>query len=321
MPTVFSKEIEQPPDKELERRKSIKAVGKSAQGNQHKFPQQSQFAKKQSSSDTAPSILDHDYFVKDDIRRDITNLTDCCAKGRGIFGGCLLKHFGYHHQESISSSSSSSSSSVVDQSREDAVEAATEYVKINRAKGFFETKTKREKRDPFIQEIFRECILSTKQKKSNRTEGCTISFEMQYLIPSVDNRLGRNNRIEVCVKTLQCVYGISAHEWRICNEQLRETDSGRLSTLRHKPWEDDHLHDYTLAEVENVFLRNLIDTPIASKYTTIKYFTSFIFLFCCIVPLLQTKHRFRYGKSGNNSFGRVSKECSYVDERLFQHTR
>ena len=305
------------PEKDFERRKAIKAVGKSAQGNQHKFPQQSHSAKRQSSSDSAPSILDRDYFVKDEIRRDIANLTDCCAKGRGSIGGCLLKHFGYNQE-------SSSSLSVIDQCREDAVEAATEYVKINRAKGFFETKTKREKRDPFIQEIFRECILSTKQKKSNRAEGSTISFEMQYLIPSVDNRLGRNNRLEVCVKTLQCVYGISAHEWRICNEQLRDTDSGRLSTLRHKPWEDDHLHDYTIAEVENVFLRNLIDAPIASKYTVTykRYFTSFIFLFCCIVPLLlQTKHRFRYGKSGNNSFGRVSKDCSYVDERFFQHTR
>ena len=77
---------------------------------------------------------------------------------------------------------------------EDAVEAATEYVKINRAKGLFETKIKRERRDPFIQEDFRECILSTKQKKkSSRTEGSTITFEMQYLVPSVDNRLGRKH--------------------------------------------------------------------------------------------------------------------------------
>ena len=182
------------PEKDFERRKAIKAVGKSAQGNQHKFPQQSRDAKKQSSSDSAPSILDREYFVKDEIRRDIANLTDCCAKGRGSFGGCLLKHFGYNQE---------SSSYLVDNNNkcgEDAVEAATEYVKINRAKGLFETKIKRERRDPFIQEDFRECILSTKQKKkSSRTEGSTITFEMQYLVPSVDNRLGRNNRLEVCV--------------------------------------------------------------------------------------------------------------------------
>jgi hypothetical protein len=280
------------PEKEFERRKTIKAVGKSAQGNQHKFPQQLRDAKKQSSSDSAPSILDREYFVKDEIRRDIANLTDCCAKGRGSFGGCLLKHFGYNQE---------SSSYLVDnnnnQCGEDAVEAATEYVKINRAKGLFETKNKRERRDPFIQEVFRECILSTKQKKNSRTEGSTITFEMQYLVPSVDNRLGRNNRLEVCVKTLQCVYGISTHEWRICNEQLKGADSGRLSTLRHKSWEDDHLHDCTLAEVENVFLRNLVDTPIASKYVVTHFYsTSFISLFCCaVVPLLLTNHRFRYG--------------------------
>ena len=79
----------------FERRKKLKAVGKSAQGNQHKFPQQAYGAKKQSSSDTSPSLLHHDYFVKDEIRSDIANLYDCCAKDRGLFWGCLLKHFGY----------------------------------------------------------------------------------------------------------------------------------------------------------------------------------------------------------------------------------
>ena len=80
--------------------------------------------------------MDREYFVKDEIRRKIANLTtDCCAKGRGSLGGCPFKHFGYHHQES--------SPSLVDnnQCHEDAVQAATEqYVKINRAKGLsFET--------------------------------------------------------------------------------------------------------------------------------------------------------------------------------------
>jgi hypothetical protein len=90
------------PEKKFERRKTIKAVGKSAQGNQHKFPQQSRDAKKQSTSDSAPSILDREYFVKDEIRRNIANRTDFCANGRGSFEGCLLKHFGlnqknHHH--------------------------------------------------------------------------------------------------------------------------------------------------------------------------------------------------------------------------------
>ena len=189
----------------FERRKKIKAVGKSAQGNQHKFSQQSHGAIKQSSSETSPSLLHRDYFVKDEIRRDIANLNDCCAKGRGLFGGCLLKHFGY--QESSFQSEANSN-----QILEDAIEAATQYVKINRAKGLNETKNEREKRDPFIQEIFRECILSTQQKRSSSTESGSIKFDMQYLVPPIDNRLGRHNRLEVCVKTLHCVYGITAYE-------------------------------------------------------------------------------------------------------------
>ena len=58
------------PEKDLERRMKIKAVGKSAQGNQHKFPQQSHSANKQSSSDTALSLLDCEYFVIDLPKED-----------------------------------------------------------------------------------------------------------------------------------------------------------------------------------------------------------------------------------------------------------
>jgi len=250
------------PEKELERRMKIKAVGKSAQGNQHKFPQQSHSANKQSSSDTALSLLDCEYFVKDTIRRDISNLVDCCAKGRGLFGGCLLKHFGFQ------TSSLDDLSNSDKHRRDDAVESATEYIKINRAKGLSTTKNGREKRDLFIQEVFRECILSTQKKKCSSIEDGSIKFEMQYFVPSIDNQLGQKNRLEVCVKTLQCVYGFSAYEWRVCKDEFKKAESGRLSTLRHKPWEDDYLHDYTLAEVENVFQRNLSDSPIASMQKT-----------------------------------------------------
>eukprot|EP01035_Chromulina_nebulosa_P023191 gene23191-30060_t len=233
-------------DNEAGRRKKIKTVGKSAQGNYYKFPQQNHSKNDQSASSdiAAASIFDREYFINDCIRRDIANLTDCCAKGRGVFGGCLLKHFGYH------------------ECREDAVKAATAYVRLYREQGKTETKRDKEKRDAFIQEIFRGCILS-----ENHTNSADSSkkFDMQYEIPSVDNKLGKRNRLEVCVGTLQCVYGITAYEWRLCNEQLKKTDSGRVSSLRNQPWGDDYLHDFTFAEVENVFLRNLPDTPIASK--------------------------------------------------------
>jgi hypothetical protein len=268
-------------DNEAGRRKKIKAVNKSAQGNYYKFPQQNHSKNGQSTSSdiAAASILDREYFINDCIRRDIANLTDCCAKGRGVFGGCLLKHFGYHEvlqnpgdsaEDIISSTTSAASSLLLHSSssnniqcRDDAVEAATAYVRLYREQGKTETQRDREERDSFIQEIFRGCILS-EEHHTNSAES-SKKFEMQYEIPSVDNKLGKRNRLEVCVGTLQCVYGITAYEWRLCNEQLKKTDSGRVSSLRNQPWGDDYLHDFTYAEVENVFLRNLPDTPIASK--------------------------------------------------------
>ncbi len=279
-------------DNEAGRRKKIKTVGKSAQGNYYKFPQQNHSKSGQSaSSDIASaSILNREYFINDSIGRDIANLTDCCGKGRGVFGGCLLKHFGYYEvmqnpgdsadisssaaaatsssssSSSSSSTSSSSSSSLLGSNdnircRNDAVEAASAYVRLYREQGKTETKRDKEKRDSFIQEIFRGCILS----EHTNPDG-SKKFVMQYEIPALDNKLGKRNRLEVCVGTLQCVYGISPYEWRLCNEQLKKTDSGRVSSLRmNQPWGDDYLHDFTIAEVENVFLRNLPDTPIASN--------------------------------------------------------
>jgi hypothetical protein len=292
---------------EVDRKNDIKRVGKSAQGNNFKFPQQIR-SEKYSESSVGPSIYSHDYFIKDAIRRDIAGLHHCCAKGRGFYGGCLLKKFGDH--DALFHDSADWSTENKD--REEVIEAAIAYVKVYRDQGKAETKKDREKRDGFIQEIFRGCILSEKTTKAS--EGGSKKFEMQYEIPSLDSKLGKRNRIVVCLDTMLCVYGISSYEWRICNEQLRRTESARLSTLRHQKWEDDHLHDYTLAEVENVFLRNLKDSTIASKLIVATYIILYNKLHLLIPFMLS---RSRHGTRGNNSLGRSSKISSGVDERLF----
>ena len=239
---------------ELHSRKKIKTLGKSSVGNLHKLPQQTK--KSSSNSCAAPSSFERsDYYSNEQIRRDVSNLSDCCAKGKGLFGGCLLKHFGYNED-----TQSSCTSETDLERREKAISAATEYIRVYREQGLTESKTDKAKRDSFIQEIFRGCILSEHLKENGAKK-----FDMQYEIPSIDKKLGKRNKIEVCVCTLQCVYGISAYEWRLCNEVLRESDGGRVSSLRHKPWEDDYLHDVTYAEVENIFQRNLNDCVVPSK--------------------------------------------------------
>ena len=241
---------------ELHSRKKIKTLGKSSVGNFHKLPQQT---KKKSSSNScaAPSSFQRsDFYSNEQIRRDVSKLSDCCAKGKGLFGGCLLKLFGYKEEDTQSSCTSETDL----ERREKAISAATEYIRVYREQGLTESKTDKAKRDSFIQEIFRGCIFS-----EHLNENGAKKFDMQYEIPSIDKKLGKRNKIEVCVRTLQCVYGISGYEWRLCNEVLRESDDGRVSSLRHKPWEDDYLHDVTYAEVENIFQRNLNDCVVPSK--------------------------------------------------------
>jgi hypothetical protein len=57
---------------------------------------------------------------------------------------------------------------------------------------------------------------------------------------------------------LLSVYCFTEHDWHICSSALKTTDTTwRVSSLRHTPWTDDVLYDYTFAEAEEVFADEL----------------------------------------------------------------
>jgi hypothetical protein len=239
--------------------KKAKFIGKSTLGNSHLFPQQQQHSQHlihQATSIDAPSSFEQtDYAIKSEIMRSISNLTSCCSKGKHRFGGCLSLVFGSLSDEKDFDTSNSSTS---------VYSAAIRYVKKCRELGIVSTTLANKtigSRDSFIQEIFRQCIVNEETREDGRKK-----FEMQYEIPNPENKLGSSNRVVVCVRTLQCVYGFTSHEWRICGDNLKGSDSGRVASIRHKRWGDDYIPDLTFAEVDGVFRRNLKDCVLPSKF-------------------------------------------------------
>lgn len=250
-------------------KKKTKFIGKSTTGNSHLFPQQISRNRKQKTSPTSytssissSSADQKDYLVTTEIKRAMSSLSSCCSKGKNRFGGCLSLVFGFSIDDEDNDNSSSP-----------AYCSAIQYVKSCRELGYEASITlngTKRSRDSFIQEVFRQCIVNEEVKDDGRKK-----FEMQYEIPNPMNKLGSQNRVIVCVKTLQCVYGFTTHEWRLCGDNLKSSDSGRVSSFRHKPWADDHLHDFTYAEVEDVFRRNLKDCVMPSE-------CMFINIFACL---------------------------------------
>ena len=238
-------------------KKKTKFIGKNTTGNSHLFPQQISLKRQQKSQQqpyntSISSSEQREYMATTEIKRAISNLSSCCSKGKNRFGGCLSLVFGFSNDSDGDGSTSSAYSSAI------------QYVKRCHELGVETSMTSlgtKRSRDSFIQEIFRQCIVNEELKEDGRKR-----FEMQYEIPNPMNKLGSHNRVTVCVKTLQCVYGFTSHEWRICGDNLKSSDSGRVSSFRHKPWEDDYLHDFTYAEVEDVFRRNLLDCVMPSEF-------------------------------------------------------
>ena len=93
MPTVFSKEIEQPPDNSnSSKMSSNNKVKKNSVGNQHKFAQQNH-SKKNKSCAPEEGFIQSEFYQDLVIQQDIEKLSSCCPRGTRFGFGCLLSLF------------------------------------------------------------------------------------------------------------------------------------------------------------------------------------------------------------------------------------
>ena len=252
-----------------------KITARNSVGNQHKFPQQHRSKEsKRAEEERLAKKSENSEDLK--IQNAVEKLSFCCEDSLTNGGfGCLLNLFRDCSSSSSSDHNTDSSSSSSNEYFE-RYKRAVAYVKQCRQLGKQNNSELSEKknRDSFLQEVFRECV-STQKVQSNGKE----KFSFHYCIPSIKNRLGSANKHAVCKQTVLGVYGFSEHDWRICSSALKTSSTGRVSDLRHKPWTDDVLFDYTFAEAEDVFADEL-GIPKPGLLTTDSYsFSLFCFLF------------------------------------------
>lgn len=253
-----------------------KRLSKSSIGNNCKFAQQIKKPK-------VDKVISSYSLQFDEIELtcELDNLirTACCKANECINGGCLGKIFWKSNEcrsSSCSSSSCSSSSSSYfssssycssssSSSTEDGtfnIKGALDYMKqCRKYKTGNNTAEGKEDRDSFVQDKFKIVLTDDGFHGTNRV------FKYTFSIPQPDlSLLGTNNRIQCCKSTFLAVYGISSHEFRVCAELLKSSSTGTLPSLHHKAYKDDHLHDYTFAQVEDIYLANFPNTLCASKY-------------------------------------------------------
>jgi len=256
MPTVFSKEIDSPPDSSSSssssnnQKKKDNNISKKSVGNQFKFAQQSS-SKKLKHKDPDERFAQSEIYQDVIIEQAVDKLTSCCPNGTRFGFGCLLSLFrttGKTSEEVCFSADSYMEDYM------DCFRRAVTYVKDCRKLGVSDNPqiSKKENRDGLLQEVYRECLVDVKVLSDGSTKHL-----MRYCIPAINQKLGRIHKPEVCLPTLLGVYGFTEYEWRICTSAIKSNPTGRVASLRHKVWKDDKLPEHSFAEMQKVFEDNL----------------------------------------------------------------
>lgn len=97
--------------------------------------------------------------------------------------------------------------------------------------------------DGFIQEKFRSVIVG--DPVINKSGEKHFNLKWQH------------KEKELCRKSFCHLFALSHHRFDKCSKMMKDADSTYLSSLHHQPWKDDHVHDFTFAETEQLFKDNV----------------------------------------------------------------
>jgi len=53
-------------------------------------------------------------------------------------------------------------------------------------------------------------------------------------------------------------YSFSSNKFKTCSDIFKQTDQQKVSSLSHKKWKDNHIHNFTYAETERLFKQNVL---------------------------------------------------------------
>ena len=104
--------------------------------------------------------------------------------------------------------------------------------------------------DLFIQDLFIKSVASVdvKSKKDGSKE--ISKFNMCF------TTIGGH---KVCRKCCSLSYGFSSNKFNTCSKRYKDTGLQKVSSLNHRKWTDDHVHNYSYAETESLFKLNVVD--------------------------------------------------------------
>ena len=240
---------------------------------QYSFAQQNR-DKKIKSSGPEDSFSQTDIYEDSLIDNVVDKLSSCCASGTEEGFGCLMSLF------RTGKNSSSFSQESFQEEYLECSKSAVQYIKSCRKLGVSDNPqllSKKENRDGFLQEVYRECLVDVKDLADGKSK-----HVMRYCIPAINQKLGRLHKPEVCLPTLLGVYGFTEYDWRICSQAVKSNPTGRVATLRHKIWKDDKLMEHKYAEMEKVFRDNLSISNPGDKLIFI-IIILFFFMYCCTI--------------------------------------
>lgn len=101
--------------------------------------------------------------------------------------------------------------------------------------------------DRFIQEKFRSVCQGEKTNKNGET-----CFELEW----------KHDNVSLCRLSYSFLFGIPKGRFDKCSHAMKTAGVNNLSSINHKCWKDDHVHDFTFAETEKLIKENIVDLTV-----------------------------------------------------------
>lgn len=107
--------------------------------------------------------------------------------------------------------------------------------------------------DSFIQEKYRAVLV----KAEKQSDG-SVKFLPRWSYKG----------ISLCRQSYANAFGITKHQLDMCSKALKHSDNRRVPKIKHQPFKDEHVHEFTFAETEEIFKKNLhVDIIGKPKYS------------------------------------------------------
>ena len=104
--------------------------------------------------------------------------------------------------------------------------------------------------DSFIQDLFIKSVVSV-DLKSKESDGSKEISKFNMCFTTIGGH-------KVCRKCCSTSYGFSNNKFNTCSKIYKDTGLQKVNSLNHRKWADDHIHNYSYAETENLFKSNII---------------------------------------------------------------